>query len=446
MKTRLLRILSVVILLAMIMTTPAIAASIGGKNISAAGACLLDYNTGEVIYSHNGNVSRVPASMTKIMTAYCIYDAIEKGEISLKTIVPISTRAYNMARNPEYQCVPLNYNANYTVDELLGVLITYSPIAPAVALAELVSGSEAQFVKRMNAKAQELGIDAYFCDSSGLGNNKITPIGMAKLARCIIKDHPDIINRTSKRYVTFRGTKYYSTNKLYTSLKYPGADGLKTGTTSASGYCFCGTAIRDGQRYIAVSMGASSATQRFVDVANMLDYGFSLSNKKKNVLLHTDKRTFINGNEIPTFTHKASGRTVVLAEDLANYGFNVSYDSGSRTLTVIRNRNKAPTPISMNYYRNKNGNVAYNLTENKVKLIIKDGERTFSPTTVYNTNGYIGFSVEDLSAIFTTDKESGVLNIYTDNTTLDIPTAAANSLSDNFMQKLSERFPSQDAA
>lgn len=369
------RFLCIITVLAILMTNSAFAASLNGKNISAAGACLLDYNTGEILYSHNGDVARAPASMTKIMTAYIVYDAIENGEISLNTIVPISEKAYRMARNPEYQSVPLHYNANYTVDELLGVLITYSPIAPAVALAELVAGSEAKFVDRMNAKVRELGIAAYFYDSSGLARNEITPVAMAQLAKSIIETHPDIIERTKKTSVYFRGSTYYSTNKLYTSHKYPGADGMKTGTTSASGYCFCGTAIRDGQRFIAVAMGSSSASQRFVDVTTMLDYGFATVGERAKTLLHSDSKTFIDGNEVPTFTHSSTGETVILAEDLVNYGFDSFYDASSRTLTITRNKNKAPTPIPMEYYRSRIGEVAYNIVDNTVSVTIADGDR-----------------------------------------------------------------------
>lgn len=415
MKRKASRFLCIIIVIATMLPSVAFSAKLGGKEISAAGACLLDYNTGEILFSNNGDIPRVPASMTKIMTAYCVYDAVAAGEISLDTIVPISTRVYNMARTPEYQCVPLSYNANYTVDELLGVLITYSPIAPAVALAELVAGNEAQFVERMNNKVRKLGIAAYFYDASGLANNEITPIAMAQLSQSIIDDYPDILERTKKRYVTFRGTKYYSTNKLYTSLKYPGADGLKTGTTSASGYCFCGTACRDGQRFIAVAMGAASATQRFLDVANMLDYGFDKKAERMYTLYHTDIRTFIDGAEVPTFTHGTTGKTVILAEDLGNYGFDVCYDHNAKALTVSKNKNKTPTPIPMDYYRNKNGEAAYKIIENTVSVTITDSEQSFSPSALYNVNGYIGFDALELAELYSliSDEASKTVNIST---------------------------------
>lgn len=408
-----LRLLCIITLITFTMSTVAFSASLDGKEIAGKGACLLDYSTGEVLFSHNGDVARVPASMTKIMTAYCVYDAIKNGEITPETIVPISERVYNMARNPSYQRVPLDYDQDYKVDELLRVLITYSPIAPAVALAELVGGDEASFVDRMNKKVAELGIDAFFYDSSGLANNEITPVAMAQLARNIIKDYPEILEITSKPFTEFRGKKYYSTNKFYTSLKYSGADGLKTGTTSASGYCFCGTAIRDGQRFIAVTMNSASATQRFVDVANMLDYGFATAKNRNRTLNHTHIRTFLDGSEVPTFVHGNTENAVILAEDLVNYGFDVIYDHNLRTLTVSKNKNKALTPIPMDYYRDKNGEVAYNIIENSVTVTIRDGDQSLSPELLLNVNGYIGFYVEELEKLYSVTEESQTYNIST---------------------------------
>ena len=436
------RLFGLIIILSLLLSNTVFAAELNGKYISASGACLLDYNTGEILYSYNGDIARAPASMTKIMTAYCVYDAIARGEISYNTIVPISKRVYDMARNPDYQCVPLNYNANYTVDELLGVMITYSPIAPAVALAEVVSGSEAKFVERMNNKVRELGIAAYFYDASGLAKNEITPVAMAQLSASIIKNYPDIITRTSKRYVTFRGVKYNSTNKLYTSFNYPGADGLKTGTTNASGYCFCGTAQRDGQRFIAVAMGSTSATQRFSDVVAMLDYGFENAKNRLGTLQYTGLRTYIDNFEVPTFVHTGSGNRVVLVEDLTNYGFDIDFNPVTKTVTATRNRWKGSTPIPMDYYRAHEGEVAYNVINNNVSVIIMDNGIAKPLTTLYNVNGYIGINVDELGAMYT--KSSNVYNNITYiDTSEAIPQAAEEETApeiDPYTQALNEAY------
>ena len=281
------------------------AAYVGGQYITSAGACVMDYATGEVLYEYNGNTLRVPASMTKIMNLYCVYEAIENGEISLNTVVPISTKVYNISRNSLYtSVVPLYYNQTYTVNEMMSMVVVHSASGAAVALAELVGGgSEAAFVQRMNNKAAEMGINATYYDSCGIASNKITPIGMATLARNIIRDYPDILKRSSLKSVSFHGNTYKTTNRLLDSYYYAGADGLKTGTTSAAGYCFCGTAVRNGRRIITVTMSSSSTSQRFVDTARMMDYGFAAAAEKYDTIYYTNMRVLINGMEMPTFLY-----------------------------------------------------------------------------------------------------------------------------------------------
>ncbi|MCC8159953.1 MAG: serine hydrolase [Oscillospiraceae bacterium] len=393
--------LSMVIMLSL--AVPAGAAYVGGNYISSAGACVMDYETGEVYYEYNGNTARVPASMTKIMNLYCVYEAIENGEISLDTVVPISENVYNKSRNSVYQSVlPLYYNTTYTVDEMIGVVVTYSASGAAIALAELVAGSEAAFVDRMNAKVGEMGLNAYYRDSCGIADNEITPVSMAKLARNIIRDYPDILTRSAKTSVTFHGNTYNTTNHLLDTYYYSGADGLKTGTTSAAGYCFCGTAVRNGRRMISVTMSSSSTGQRFVDTARLLDYGFAAANEKYGSIYYTDMRAFINGAEVPTFAYKGSTpHAVVIAEDLANYGFDVSYDDASKTLTLKYNKDKTVAPISTDIYKGKNGQKAYSIANSsEISVVLDDGAERHTLTDVYNVSGYMCVSVDEFAGIY----------------------------------------------
>ncbi len=379
------------------------AADLNGTYISSAGACVMDYETGEVLYEYNGNIARVPASMTKIMNMYCVYEALENGEITLDTVVPISENVYNKSRNSVYQSVlPLYYNTTYTVDEMIDVIVTFSASGAAVAMAELVGGSEAAFVERMNNKAEEMGIDAYYYDSCGIAENKISPIGMATLARNIIKDYPDILERSAQKSVSFHGNRYNTTNHLLDTYYYEGADGLKTGTTTAAGYCFCGTAVRNGRRMISVTMSSSSTGQRFIDTARLLDYGFSVMADKYNSIYYTDMRTFINGYEVPTFVYKGSeAHAVIIAEDLANYGFDVSYEEASETLYVTYNKDKAITPVTIDNYRNKNGQKAYTtVSNNSIKVVLDDGEQKHILNEVYNIGGYMCVSIDELQDIY----------------------------------------------
>ena len=280
-KTKSTLIIFFVIIIHIISAVPASAAYIDGSSITSQGVCVMDFETGEILYEHNGNIPRSPASMTKIMSLYCIYSELERQGISIDTIVPISGNVYSLPVRTNYQCITLYNNVPYTVDELIGAVATYSASNALLALVELVSGSEAEFVKLMNTTAQQMGIDAYYYDSCGGYTNEVTPIAMATLARNIIKDYPDIINRTSKKSINFHGGTYYSTNKLYTTYYYEGADGLKTGTSSSAGHCFCGTAVRGDNRVISVAMLAPSNDGRFGDTVKLLNYGFEVLEDRK---------------------------------------------------------------------------------------------------------------------------------------------------------------------
>ena len=253
------------------------AASVGDKEISARGACVLDFETGETVYGYEAAVPRVPASMTKLLAVYVIYDAIKAGEISLDTAVVISENVSKLSNNLEYSNVPLPLGISVTVRELLDMVIIWSACAATVALAERLCGSEPAFVSRMNEKVYVLDINAQFFDSFGVSaKNYISPKGMAHLARRLMIDYPQILEVSSKSSVTFRGVKYDNTNKLLGD--YPGVDGLKTGYTNAALYCFTGTAKRGDCRIIVVVMGASFES-RFPDTKTLFDYGFAEAHK-----------------------------------------------------------------------------------------------------------------------------------------------------------------------
>lgn len=394
----------VLIFAAALYALPAGAATVGESYISSSGACVMDCDTGEILYEYNGNTPRVPASMTKIMNMYCVYEALANGEISLDTVVPISQNVYNKSRDSVYQSVlPLYYDTKYTVDEMIGIVVTYSASGAAVALAELVGGgSEAAFVDRMNNKAAQMGIDAYYYDSCGIADNKVSPIAMATLARNIIKDYPDILSRSSKGSVYFHGNTYKTTNHLLDTYYYSGADGLKTGTTPNAGYCFCGTAVRNGRRMISVTMNSSSTGQRFIDTARLLDYGFSAAGSKYDSIYYTDMRAFVNGAQMPTFAYNGTvPHAVIIAEDLKNYGFDTDYNSDTKTLYIKYNENKAITPVPLESSQNRDGQKAYSvLRDANINVILNDGVTEHSITDVYNVGGYVCMSVDEFQKIY----------------------------------------------
>ena len=397
------------------------AAYVGNNYISSAGACVMDYETGDVLYEYDGYTARVPASLTKLMTAYCVYAAIANGEISLDTPVPISQNVYSKSRNQLYQnMIPLNYNTTYTVNELLDVVLVHSASASAVALAELVGGgSEANFVARMNNTAKQMGISAYYYDSCGVANNSISPVSMATLARKLIIDYPDILNRTSKKSVYFHGATYKTTNHLLDTYYYEGADGMKTGTGSIAGACFCGTAVRNGRRLISVTLGSSSAGQRFTDTIRLFDYGFAVAADRYKNVYYTNIRTFVNNGEMPTFYYRgAQSHSVIIAEDMANYGFDVTYDDAQRTLYITRNKDKATNPIPLDIYKNKNGIRAFSVRNSNISVVLTDGNYSHKFTDIYNVGGYMCISVDEFAGIYGFEWNGGEAAAYIDTAKL----------------------------
>ena len=245
-------------------------------NIQAASAFVMDADTGEALYTQNGDYARPPASMTKVMTAYIIYQELAAGNLTLDTPVRISSNVAAKSRDANYPtAVPLTQGATYTVDTLLHLILIPSASASCIAMAEHISGSESAFVARMNQTAQELGINATYYNCHGAQPNYVSARAQATLTRTFIQTYPEVLNITSMSGFSFNGSYYNNTNHLLNTMApYAGMDGFKTGTTSEAGYCFTGTAVRNGRRVISVVMGSTSDAQRFADTRQLLDYGF----------------------------------------------------------------------------------------------------------------------------------------------------------------------------
>ena len=253
--------------------TASFAAGADDVRITAMGAIVIDFETGMEIYSHNADVYLAPASMIKMMTVYLVYEAIAKGEIGFETIVPISGYVAMFSIDDSLSNVPLSQYGVYTVDELLGIVITASASAAADALAELVGGTERVFCQMMNDKAEQWGIDAVFASTYGGGaTTQMTPRAMATLVRNTLLHFPHVLEKTSKTSVTFKGQTYRSTNRLLST--YDGADGFKTGTSPVIGENLSATAQRGDIRIISVTMG-SGYDRRYSDTITLLDYGFA---------------------------------------------------------------------------------------------------------------------------------------------------------------------------
>jgi serine-type D-Ala-D-Ala carboxypeptidase (penicillin-binding protein 5/6) len=271
-------------------------------NLQAEAAVIVDGKTGKILYEKNADTVLGVASMSKMMTEYIVLEAISENKISWDQPVKINEYVHNLSKAPGLSNVGLTQGENYTVKELYGAMAVHSGNAATVALAELISGSETNFVALMNEKAGELGLKKYkFVNSSGLSNsdllgkhpagnedeeNVMTAKDTATLAYRLVNDFPDVLEYAKISKLKFRdGKEYANFNWMLPGLiyEYEGVDGLKTGSTDFAGYGHTATAIRDGQRFITVVMKSTSKTERFEDSVKLMDYAFANFSKTELV-------------------------------------------------------------------------------------------------------------------------------------------------------------------
>ncbi len=278
----------------------------GDLDVNAKAAILVEASTGKILYEKNSENAQGIASMTKMMTEYLLLEAVAEGKVKWDQKYTVPTKVSNMSHNDGLSNVPLREEGTYVLKDLYEAMAIESANAATMAIAEIVAGSEANFVKKMNAKAKELGLKNYkFVNSSGLNNRDLAPyvdqvVGgpeeenvmsakdTATLAYRMLKDFPEVLETSSiPKKVFAEGTEdevpMENWNYMLPSLirEYEGMDGLKTGTTDFAGACFTGTAERDGMRYITVVMnvevapGENSYDARFSETRKMMDYAFN---------------------------------------------------------------------------------------------------------------------------------------------------------------------------
>lgn len=277
------------------------------KNLEITGesAILVDAETGKILFAKNPDMALPPASMTKIMTEYLVLEAIETGEINWDTTTQISDYAYDISADTSFSGVGLKKDKDYTVKSLYEAMAINSDNATTIALAELVGGTEGEFVKMMNQKAEEIGLpDYHFINSTGLENASLGenyPEGTkpddvtllsarsaALLAYDLINKFPAALEISSIPEIEFDGMMITNWNWMLphegNHLKqyyYEGIDGLKTGNTDLAGYCFTATAERSGNRLISVIMKTDNADLRFKETAKILDFGYENFKEKE---------------------------------------------------------------------------------------------------------------------------------------------------------------------
>ena len=241
-------------------------------------AVVVDAETGEVLFSRRGDSLRYPASITKVMTLYLTFEALSTGRLSLEDRVVISPKA--AAQSPTKLGLPAG--ASLSVSEAMQALAIKSANDVAVALAEkLGEGSERRFAAMMTLRARELGmVNTHFVNASGLPDSRqvTTARDLAILSRAVLRDFPQHYALFSQQSFTFQGRQMNNHNGLL--WRMPGADGLKTGFTSASGYNLATSAVRGNRRLIAVVLGGPSNARRNAKAENLLLTGFELAARR----------------------------------------------------------------------------------------------------------------------------------------------------------------------
>lgn len=253
----------------------------GGILLTCPSAILMEASTKSVIYEKAPDERRSPASITKIMTAILIFDAIEAGKISLEDEVVTSAYAKSMGGSQVY----LEEGEKQTVDTLIKCIMVSSGNDASVAMAEYIAGSESGFVQMMNERAASLGMEnTHFEDCCGLtdsDNHYTTARDIALMAQELITRYPQIKSYTTIwmeniTHVTMQGSKEFglaNTNKLL--KQYPYTTGLKTGSTNKAKYCVCATANKDGVELISVIMGCPNYKDRFTEAQSLLQFGYT---------------------------------------------------------------------------------------------------------------------------------------------------------------------------
>lgn len=239
--------------------------------ISAAAYTVLDFNSGKTLASNNAHEKRAPASLTKLMTAYVVFQLINDGRASLEDEVRISKKAWKTGGSKSF----VEVGKNIKLEILLKGMIIQSGNDSAVALAEHIAGTEGTFATYMNEYARELGMNnSRFENASGLPHpdQHTTAADMALLAAATIRDFPQFYPWYSEKEFTYHGIKQRNRNKLLWSDHT--VDGLKTGFTKKAGYNLVASANRVGMRLISVVLGSTGVEARTAQTQKILDYGF----------------------------------------------------------------------------------------------------------------------------------------------------------------------------
>lgn len=325
---------------------------------------LMEPSTGEILYANNETEHMLPASVTKVMTLLLIMEQIDGGVLDYSDIVTCSKKASEMGGSQIW----FEEGEQITIDEALKAICVVSANDVTVAMAELIAGSEENFVMAMNAKAKELGMEnTHFVNSHGIDEegHYTCAKDIAIMARELITKHPNILNYTSIWMDTLRDgtTELTSTNKLIRF--YDGATGLKTGYTSNALYNLVGTATRGDTTFITVIMRAPTSDIRLAETKTLLDYGFATYETKKI----------------------CSSNTVLEEMDI-----NKSIDQKLETrleddiYSLMEKGKKVETEQIITYNENLSAPIEPNQIVGKIQIINKDSKEIIGQTNIISSN------------------------------------------------------------
>lgn len=373
--------------------TTAVTPALNEPKPVAKSAIIMEASTGAVLYELNADEALPPASMAKMMTEYLVLENIKNGKIKWEDTVIASKKAADVIGSGQL----IAEGEKLTVKDMFNAMSIYSANDASVALAEFIGGgSEENFANMMNEKAKQMGMSdkAHFISSTGLsradlkadapagiqGETIMTARDSAILAYNIIKDHKEVLDFTKIPSLKLRqkdkdpminynwmleGNK---DNKNFQKFAYTGLDGLKTGHTIEAGFCFTGTADRNGMRLITVVMGTKAEPDRFNETRKLLDYGFQNFEIKPflNAKQEIDSLKFVNikkGVQIQVPLVTKTGLTFIARKGAKDTDFKMSAEPVEESKLVA--------PITKGDVLGK-VKVSYNGQEKTVDLIAND--------------------------------------------------------------------------
>jgi len=250
---------------------PALPAAPSAPAVAAAAWLLSDVTSGQTLDAGNADARRDPASLTKLMTAYLVFGALRTKAIVPSQMVNVSERAWRAEGSRMF----IEPRRAVSVDELLRGMIVQSGNDASIALAELVGGTEDEFVARMNKEAARLGMaNTRFANVTGLSASQhySTAADLARLAAAVIRDYPEYYPLYAQKEFRYNNITQPNRNRLLWTD--PNVDGVKTGHTEAAGWCLIASAQRGDRRVLAVVLGAASDAARAAEAQKLMNWGF----------------------------------------------------------------------------------------------------------------------------------------------------------------------------